>query len=546
MRINLPVTDHEYELDAERSIVSKTDLAGRITYVNPYFCEVSGFNPDELLGSAHNIVRHPDMPKEAFADMWRTLKSGLPWTGLVKNRCKNGDYYWVKANVTPIRENGLVVGFMSVRTKPERNLIKSTMPIYQKFIHNQAHGLRIYRGGAARTGLAGVVARLRNSALKPRIHFSAALIILSAVIAYLLPNLFEIHNPAWTLAATLTAVMITLNLWVFIITRVAQPLKQATDIARAIAGGDLSVKFHSTQHDDAGELIQALEQMNVNLVSIIGDVRNNIATINISAKEIAAGNMDLSSRTESQASSLEETAASMEEFATAVKGNASNTAQAKQLAEAASAVAIKGGAIVSQVGDTMDDINRSAHKISDIIGLINGIAFQTNILALNAAVEAARAGEQGRGFAVVATEVRSLAQRSADAAKEIKTLIDESTGKVDEGNKLVRDTKHIVDEIVQSVQKVTQIIGEISIVSREQGAGIDQVNQAMNEIDMITQQNAALVEQAASAAESLSDQTEGLAMAVSVFKFKKKIIINPPEAMWTPKQSKLKLLANQA
>ena len=299
---------------------------------------------------------------------------------------------------------------------------------------------------------------------------------------------------------------------------ITRPLDYAVSVARTVASGDLRNKIQASSNDETGQLLHALRDMNDGLVKSVSQVRTGIDTIATASSQIAAGNLDLSSRTEEQASSLEETASSMEELTSTVKQNADNARQANQLAVSASGVAEKGGAVVSRVVDTMEDINASAKKIVDIIGVIDGIAFQTNILALNAAVEAARAGEQGRGFAVVASEVRNLAQRSAAAAKEIKTLIGDSVDKVELGSKLVEEAGVTMDEVVQSVRHVTDIMSEIMAASQEQSAGIEQVNQAIGQMDQVTQQNAALVEEAAAAAESLNEQAAKLAEAVSVFK----------------------------
>ncbi|MFC7299117.1 methyl-accepting chemotaxis protein [Herminiimonas aquatilis] len=291
----------------------------------------------------------------------------------------------------------------------------------------------------------------------------------------------------------------------------------AVDVANRIASGDLGVSI-STRDGDTVSLLFAIKAMRDSIANIVGEVRKGTDSIAIASREIAAGNLDLSSRTEEQAGALEETASSMEELTSTVNQNADNARQANQLAVSASDVAVQGGVIVSQVINTMSDINTSARKIVDIISVIEGIAFQTNILALNAAVEAARAGEQGRGFAVVASEVRNLAQRSSAAAKEIKTLIDDSVEKVDIGTGLVDRAGATMGEIVTSVKRVTDIMEELTAASREQSSGIGQINQAIAQMDQVTQQNAALVEEAAAAAESLQDQAGNLAQVVSVFK----------------------------
>ncbi|WP_312518464.1 methyl-accepting chemotaxis protein [Massilia sp.] len=296
------------------------------------------------------------------------------------------------------------------------------------------------------------------------------------------------------------------------------PLQRALDVANTVAAGDLTSRIEVTTRDETGQLLAALKTMNASLANTVGTVRVGTDTIAVAASQVAVGAQDLSSRTEQQASALEEAASSMEELTSTVRQNADNARQANVLAEVASTVAARGGDVVKQVVGTMNDINASATRINDIIGVIDGIAFQTNILALNAAVEAARAGEQGRGFAVVASEVRNLAQRSAAAAKEIKTLIGDSTGKVETGSKLVAEAGATMEEIVDSVRRVTDIMAEISAASSEQSAGIEQINQAVTQMDQGTQQNAALVEEAAAAATAMREQSTLLAQAVAVFR----------------------------
>ena len=333
-------------------------------------------------------------------------------------------------------------------------------------------------------------------------------------------NVEKEYGSARNLIIVLTAVAIALACMIayFTTRSITQPLNRAVGLAETVAAGDLTSRIDSNSKDETGKLLTALKTMNARLLQIVGEVRVSTDTIATASGEIATGNLDLSSRTEQQASSLEETASAMEELTSTVRQNADNARQANQLATSASEVAVQGGSVVGQVVDTMESINESSRKIVDIISVIDGIAFQTNILALNAAVEAARAGEQGRGFAVVASEVRSLAQRSAAAAKEIKTLIDDSVEKVGQGSKLVAQAGVTMDEVVASVKRVTDVMGEITAASQEQSDGIEQVNQAITQMDQTTQQNAALVEQAAAAAQSLQDQAGRLTQVVGVFK----------------------------
>jgi aerotaxis receptor len=520
MRKNLPVTDVETPMVDGKSIVSKTDLKGKITYVNPYFAEISGFSEEELISKPHNLIRHPDMPAAGFADLWETIKAGLPWTGVVKNRRKDGGYYWVVANVTPIFENGRITGYMSVRTKPTRAQIEGADALYRRINAGNPDRIALQQGRVVRTGWTGRLSKLTNWSARAKFSTAlAAIIVLFLGMGGIGFSALSGQMAWWFGGAAAVGVASALMVAYVMYGTVVPSLRTAIKAARTIAGGDLTGKIEMQGTGELGsQLLQALHQMNVNLFAIIGDVRANVDSMALATREIATGNADLSARTEGQASSLEETASSMEQLLSTVRQNADNAQQASDLVTSASVVASKGGAAVTKVGATMGDISSSAKKIVDIIGIIDGIAFQTNILALNAAVEAARAGEQGRGFAVVASEVRTLAQRSAAAAKEIKALIDDSATTVELGNQLVDAAAQTMTEIVDSVQRVTGIMNDIADASREQSAGIDQVNRAVSDMDEGTQQNAAMVEQASAAANHLDEQAMQLAQAVSVFK----------------------------
>ncbi|KAB2928587.1 MAG: PAS domain S-box protein [Dechloromonas sp.] len=735
MKVNMPVTGREVELGAETLIVSKTDLKGRITYVNRDFLQISGFAESELIGVSHNIVRHPDMPVEAFADLWQTLAENRPWSGYVKNRCKNGDHYWVEANVTPIWEEGQVTGYMSVRRRPDPVIVRQVDELYRLFREQRQGGRRIRRGAVV-SGGEGLAGMLRDLPAASAFNLLGAFVVGVFLLLGFAGNQLGVAAPILAVGAAAVAFLVLRLL----AGSVLKPLGTVTATFRSIAAGSYNNRFDFDRDDEIGKVLQAMQSMQIKLGCDVAETRrvaeenlrirsglDNVATnvmiaddglniiymnraihdmfaaaesdirkelpafsragllganidifhknpghqramlktlsgthraaihlggrtfslavtpvlnesgvrlgyavewldrtaevavedevaeiveaaargdfsrrvapagkqgfflrlandlnrlleisqqglkdiglvlgamaegdltrkidadyegtfgqlkddanstvarlrdiidqirvatdaINTAAQEIAAGNQDLSSRTEEQASSLEETASSMEQLTSTVRQNAENARQASELAGSAQGVAAKGGEVVDQVVQTMSAIHQSSSRIADIIGVIDGIAFQTNILALNAAVEAARAGEQGRGFAVVATEVRNLAQRSAAAAKEIKELISDSVIKVETGNRLAEQAGKTMQEVLASIRRVAGIMGDISSASREQSAGIDQVCLAVNQMDEVTQQNAALVEQAAAAAESLEEQAHGLARAVSVFR----------------------------
>ena len=671
MRINMPVTNREVLLDEDTCIVSRTDIKGRITFINDDFVRISGYSEDELIGSPHNIVRHPDMPPEAYADLWNTLKEEKPWIGLVKNRCKNGDYYWVEAHASPIREGDHVIGYMSVRTKPSREGVAVAEQLYRRFREGKQGNLVIKEGGAVKTGIFSSVAQIQYLNIKWRLvgifsFFCACLIAggalglygmsqsnqglksvyenrsvpmgtLAEIQRFLLQNRRlievsmnatpeEIHNNIvevernieevtrlwdgymsmglqvedrnlaekfaedrahyvneglraaiavlrsgdigeykdnslkkvvslyhvaerdidllikrqiqvskseyetansnyeiirdFAIYSIALTILLSAAIGYFLVGSIMRPIYQATKLANAVASGDLATRIGHTSRSEIGRLLLTLKIMNLNLVALVGDVRYSSKIITTASQKIAHDNIEISARTEEQASSLEETAATMEEITSTVKQNVANAQQASKMAESASDIAFKGGRVVGGVVDTMASISDSSKKIVDIIGVIEGIAFQTNILALNAAVEAARAGEHGRGFAVVAGEVRNLAQRSAAAAKEITALIDDSVSRVEAGTKQVDQAGATMTEIVESVKHVTDIISEISAAFAEQSLGIEQVNSAISNMDSITQQNAVLVQESAASSELMKEQAIVLDRAVSIFKLR--------------------------
>ena len=512
MRLNLPVSQQEFDYPAEHMLVSMTDTKGIITHCNHAFVAVSGYTYDELIGQNHNLVRHPDMPPRAYKDLWQTIGRGRPWTGIVKNRCKNGDHYWVVANVTPVMVDGKPRGYMSVRVKPTREQIAGADALYAQMRaqdESGAHAFELHGGAVHYTGLRGLVGRVGRTTLPGQLGIALGAMALLGLGAAALGGGLVLQAAALAVGAA------TILGWFHL--RVTAPTACAARFANDLAGCNLIGTVGGHYPEPMASLVRGLRQIQVNLRAVVSDVRQEIDHFSQSAAEIAAGGMDLSERTETQASSLEQTAASMEQLSGTVKQTASTAAKVFEHSERSSAVAHRGGDAMRQVSVTVGAIHASSNKVHDIIGVIEGIAFQTNILALNAAVEAARAGEHGRGFAVVASEVRALAQRSAVAAKEIRQLIAESSNQISEATTQMDSAGKTIGEVLESVREVSELIKLITNAAQEQATGIAQVNEAVTLLDTATQQNAALVEESAASAAGLKQGALSMARSVDVF-----------------------------
>ena len=514
MRTNLPVTSNVYSFPADQTLISITDLKGRITYCNNNFAAVSGYSPAELLGQPHNILRHPDMPEEAFRDMWQTIQQdGLPWSALVKNRRKNGDYYWVRANATPVRDGDRIVGFLSVRTRPAPGEVEVFERLYATMraevkAGRLVHGL--HHGEVRRKGLMGALGRLLHPSLRGQLVGLSVLAGGTPIAAAWL------EAPVWGVASAgllsmAAAAYGTLRL-------VILPLRQVVATANKMAAGDLTHLVDVHSKGQIGQLELALAQLTVSVRTVVRDVRHEVANLQGGTQEIAVGSQDMSSRTESQASNLEQTAASMEEISGTIRQTAQLAAEGAEVARDTAAVSKRSHEAVLAVADTMQEIAASSRQMGEIVQVIEGVAFQTNILALNAAVEAARAGEQGRGFAVVAAEVRELAQRASSESKAIRKLIESSRGHVETGNLRATDARSRMDQAMLSVQRVSTVLDEIHNATQQQANGVSQVSTAVTQLDSITQQNAAMVDELAAASASLTDQVEQVHNSIRVFK----------------------------
>jgi aerotaxis receptor len=511
MRTNLPVVDQEVPFPPGEAVVSTTDLKGRILYCNRAFVALSGFERVELLGQPHNLIRHPDMPEEAFRDMWATIQQGHPWSGLVKNRCKDGRHYWVRANVTPLLEGGVPVGYMSVRTEPRREEVEQAQRLYAAMQQEHAQDRQTHRLEGGRLVGRGWRGRVHGIAKALSRHLIGAGVLTTGALSYLAGAWAGRWGAGVALPVTLASAWLLNRM-------VALPLRRAVDTAYRLAGGDLTQAMPSCAIGPFIGLCTAMNQLAANLRAIVRDARQEAEHMQHTLQDIVTGNQDLAARTGAQASSLQETAASMEQITGTVKQSAEAATQVADHAARASETTEASHAAVNEVTQTMQAISESSDRIGEIIQVIESIAFQTNILALNAAVEAARAGEQGRGFAVVAAEVRALAQRTSSAAREVKQLIAGASETVAAGAQQTDAVRRRMDEALATVQEVTRLIGGISHTAREQLLGISQVNDAMTHLDGITQQNGALGEQIAGATLALRDQSQAVADAVAMFR----------------------------
>ncbi|MDX7479992.1 methyl-accepting chemotaxis protein [Enterobacter roggenkampii] len=498
------VTQNEYPLDDDTTLMSTTDVHSYITHANDTFVQVSGYQLDELTGQPHNMVRHPDMPKAAFADMWYTLQQGEPWSGIVKNRRKNGDHYWVRANAVPMVRRGQVTGYMSIRTRATAEEIAAVEPLYRALNDGRCKK-RIHKGLVVGKGLLG---KLPAMPLRWRVR-SVMAVLFAGLAATLAAT-----SAGWLPLAAAAVVMLMGTL--LFEQQIVRPIENVARQALKVATGERNSVQHLNRSDELGLTLRAVGQLGLMCRWLINDVSSQVVSVRDGSDRLAQGNEDLNDRTRQTVANVQQTVATMNQMAASVQSNSETAAEVDKLSVAASSAATKGGNAMQTVVKTMDDIADSTQRIGSITSLINDIAFQTNILALNAAVEAARAGEQGKGFAVVAGEVRHLASRSASAANDIRKLIDASASKVQSGSEQVHAAGRTMDDIVVQVKNVTQLIAQISHATSEQATGLSELTRAVAELDSITQKNADLVEESAHISAMVKHRAGRLKDAVTV------------------------------